>query len=222
MYIQSKLKEKTEMSTQISNVNQAPQHTCQGKCQDTICWNCRYATGTQLPKTLVLTSKKTGAKRQFPGCPWATESVAVPGWKAEKTDIKNPEAFGGNQESYVVHECPLFVDDGRKEDTIEEIIEALNLPVRYALSNRLILWDYYSIYKSFTSDAKKMYGQNLTQDQILKVKIASLRGYVEDLEYELKEEYITQKEFDQKLDLVDTLEKMIKKYHEKQQKSSNK
>lgn len=204
------------MSTQISNANQNAQHTCQGKCPDTLCWNCRYATGIQMPKPLVYTSRKTGAKRQFQGCPWATASIAVPGWKAEKTIIKNPETFGGKQDSYVVYECPHFEPDTRKETTIEEIIETFGLPVRYALSNRLILWDYYEIYKLLSLDAKKVYGSKPTSEEILKVKIAAVKGYIEDLEYDLNDDYITQEEFDQKLDLVDTLEKMLKKYHGKQ------
>jgi hypothetical protein len=208
------------MSTQISNVNQTAQHTCQGKCPDTLCWNCRYATGTQMPKTLVLTSKKTGAKRQFQGCPWTTASIAVPGWKAEKTIIKNPEVFGGKQDSYIVYECPHFEPDTRKETTIEEIIEALGLPVRYALSNRLILWDYYDVYKILNTEAKKMYGPKPTSEQILKIKIAAVKAYIEDLEYDLNDKYITQEEFTQKLDLVDTLEKTLRKYHGKQQMAS--
>lgn len=208
------------MSTQISNVNQIAQHTCQGKCPDTLCWNCRYATGTQMTKTLVLTNKKTGAKRQFQGCPWATESIAVPGWKAEKTTIKNPETFGGKQNSYIVYECPHFEPDTRKETTIEEIIETLGLPVRYALSNRLILWDYYDVYKILNDKARKVYGPKPTSEEILKVKIAAVKGYIEDLEYDLSDKYITQEEFEQKLNLVDALEKMLKKYHGKQQAAS--
>lgn len=208
------------MSNQISNVNQTATKTCQGKCPDTLCWNCRYATGTQMPKTLVLTSRKTGAKRQFKGCPWATASIAVPGWKAEKTIIKNPETFGGKQNSYIVYECPYFEPDTRQETTIEEIIEVLGLPVRYALSNRLILWDYYDVYKILNAEAKKIYGPKPTSEEILRLKIAAVKGYIEDLEYDLNDKYITQEEFVQRLDLVDTLEKMLRKYHGKQQAAS--
>lgn len=205
------------MTNTIETRTQTTTKTCQGKCPDTLCWNCRYATGTQMPKTLVLTSRKTGAKRQFQGCPWATASIAVPGWKAEKTIIKNPEAFGGKQDSYIVHECPYFKPDIRKETTIEEIIEVLGLPVRYALSNRLILWDYYDVYKIISVEAKKIYGPEPTSEEILKIKIAAVKGYIEDLEYDLNDKYITQEEFEQRLDLVDTLEKTLKKYHSKQQ-----
>lgn len=208
------------MSSQISNVNQTATKTCQGKCPDTLCWNCRYATGTQMPKALILTSRKTGAKRQFKGCPWATESIAVPGWKAEKTIIKNPEAFGGKQNSYIVYECPYFEPDTRQETTIEEIIEVLGLPVRYALSNRLILWDYYDVYKILNAEAKKIYGPKPTGEEILRLKIAAVKGYIEDLEYDLNDKYITQEEFVQRLDLVDMLEKMLRKYHGKQQAAS--
>jgi hypothetical protein len=173
-----------------------------------------------MPKTLVFTSKKTGAKRRFQGCPWATELVAVPGWKAEKTIIKNPEAFGGKQNSYIVYECPYFEPDTREETAIEEIIGALGLPVRYVLSNRLILWDYYDIYKILSADAKKIYGSKPTSEEVLKIKIAAVKGYIEDLEYDLNDKYITQEEFAQRLNLVDTLEKMLRKYHGKQQAAS--
>ena len=210
------------MTNTIETKTQTTIKTCQGKCPDTLCWNCRYATGTQMPKTLVLTNKKTGAKRQFQGCPWATASIAVPGWKAEKTIIKNPETFGGKQDSYIVYECPHFEPDTRKEITIEEIIEALGLPVRYALSNRFILWDYYDVYKILNAEAKKIYGPKPTGEEILKVKIAAVKGYIEDLEYDLNEKYITQEEFAQKLDLIDTLEKTLRKYHGKQQATSKK
>lgn len=208
------------MSTQISNVNQNAQYTCTGKCPDTLCWNCRYATGTQLQKPLVLTSKKTGAKHQFQGCPWATSSVAVPGWKAEKTIIKNPEAFGGKQNSYVVYECPHFEPDTHKEPEIEEIIEEFGLPVRYALSNRTILWDYYEIYKMFTKDAQKIHREELSREAVLSVKVAAARAYGEDVEYELENEEITSEEYEIKISAVNTLKEMLVKYHNKTKRNS--
>jgi hypothetical protein len=171
-----------------------------------------------MPKTLVLTSRKTGAKRQFQGCPWATASIAVPGWKAEKTIIKNPEAFGGKQDSYIVYECPYFKPDTRKEIAIEEIIEALGLPVRYALSNRLILWDYYEIYKMFIKDAQKTYGKELPLEVVLSVKVASVRAYGEDIEYELNNEEITSEEYEIKISAINTLKEMLVKYHNKTKK----
>jgi hypothetical protein len=171
-----------------------------------------------MPKTLVLTSRKTGAKRQFQGCPWATASIAVPGWKAEKTIIKNPETFGGKQDSYIVYECPYFEPDTQKETTIEEIIEALGLPVRYALSNRLILWDYYEIYKMFTRDSQKTYGKELPLEVILSVKVAAARAYGEDVEYELDNEEITPEEYEIKISAVNTLKETLVKYHNKVKK----
>ena len=206
------------MSTQISNVNQTAQHTCQGKCPDTLCWNCRYATGKDLSKPLVLTSKKTGKKHVFYGCPWVSNGVKIPGWDAEKTVVYNQEVHGGPLPSYLVKSCPYFEDDGNEETTIEEIIEALNLPVRYALSNRTILWDYYEIYKMFTRDAKKTYGKELSNEVILSVKIAAARAYGEDVEYELDNEEITSEEYEVKISAVNTLRETLVKYHNKVKK----
>ena len=208
------------MSTEISNVNQNTQNTCKGKCPDTLCWNCRYATGSKFETPRTIKNNKTGATRRIERCPWADACKPVPGWKAEKTVIKNPEIYGDKVDSYVVFECPCFKEDERKEITIEEIILEFNFPVRYALSNRLILWDYYDVYQILKTDAQKTYGLELTSEQSLRVKIASIRGYLEDLNFDLKDEYITQEEFDQKLDLVEILEETIKKCHDKPKKNS--
>lgn len=190
--------------------------TCGGECKETLCWKCKYATGKKIPEPATLTSKKTGATKTCYSCPWASSFLPVPGWEAEKVTIKNRY---GNEvveiKSYQINSCPLFEDDGLKEDTIEDVIEALNLPVRYALSNRLILWDYYDIYKILLKEAKSIIGQQLNQDQILKVKIAAVREYAESLDYDLKDNYITQDEYDQKFNLTEILEDTLKKYHQK-------
>lgn len=203
-------------STEIKN--QTATKTCQGKCPDTICWNCRYATGKNLPKPLTLTSKKTGKKRTFCGCPWATSGIRVPGWNAEKTIIKNPETFGGKQDSYVVYECPHFEEDDHKEVEIEEVIEALSLPVRYSLSNRTILWDYYEIYKMILKEFKKNRVEELTSDEILSIKKAAINAYGEDIEYELDNDEITLDEYEEKIDAVETLKENLIKYHNKSKK----
>ena len=204
------------MTNTIETKTQTTTNTCQGKCPDTLCWNCRYATGKNLPKPLVLTSKKTGKKHAFRGCPWASDGIKIPGWDAEKTVIYNQE--GGPIPSYLVKSCPYFKPDTRKETTIEEIIEALNLPVRYALSNRTILWDYYDIYKMFTKDAQKIHGKELPREIVISVKVAAARAYGEDVEYELDNEEITSEEYEIKISAVNTLKETLVKYHNKVKK----
>ena len=206
------------MANTIETKTQTTTNTCQGKCPDTLCWNCRYATGKNLPKPLVLTSKKTGKKHAFRGCPWASDGIKIPGWDAEKTVIYNQE--GGPIPSYLVKSCPYFKEDNNKETTIEEIIEALNLPVRYALSNRTILWDYYDIYKMFTRDAQKTYGKELPLEVVLSVKVAAARAYGEDVEYEFDNEEITSEEYEIKISTVNTLKETLVKYHNKTKKNS--
>ena len=192
--------------------------TCQGKCPDTLCWNCRYATGKNFPKPLVLTNKKTGQEHVFYGCPWVSDGIKVPGWDAEKTVVYNQDIHGGPLPSYFIKGCPYFEDNGKKETTIEEIIETLNLPVRYALSNRTILWDYYDIYKMFTKDAQKTYGKELPLEVVLSVKVAAARAYGEDVEYELDNEEITSEEYEIKISAVNTLKETLVKYHNKVKK----
>ena len=204
------------MTNTIETKTQTTTNTCQGKCPDTLCWNCRYATGKNLPKPLVLTSKKTGKKHAFRGCPWASDGIKIPGWDAEKTVIYNQE--GGPIPSYLVKSCPYFKPDTRKETTIEEIIEALNLPVRYALSNRTILWDYYDIYKMFTKDAQKIHGKELPREIVISVKVAAARAYGEDVEYELDNEEIAQEEYEIKISAVNALKETLVKYHNKVKK----
>lgn len=206
------------MTNAIETKNQIATKTCQGKCPDTLCWNCRYATGKDLKKPLAFTSKKTGKKHIFYGCPWVSNGVKIPGWDAEKTVVYNQEVHGGPLPSYLVKSCPYFKQDTRKETTIEEIIETLNLPVRYALSNRTILWDYYEIYKLFTKDAQKMYGKELSNEVVLSVKTAAARACGEDIEYEFDNGEITEEEYEIKISAIDTLKEMLVKYHNKVKK----
>ena len=58
-----------------------------GKMKDTLCWECKRATG--------------GSFR-----PWANWFIPVEGWKATPTRLK----MGNNRTitSYDVHECPIF------------------------------------------------------------------------------------------------------------------
>ena len=204
------------MTNQNIIENQNTQSACQGKCPDTLCWNCRYATGTKLPKPLTLTSRKTGKKHVFHECPWATRSVAIPGWEAEKTVIYNQEVHGGPIDSYLVKTCPHYEYDGKEEPTIEEIIEVLNLPVRFALSNRSILWDYYTIYKMFVEQAHEIKGEELSPEVILNVKIAAARALAEDFEWELDQGDFAEEEYDKRITQIDELVAVLKKRHAKQ------
>ena len=206
------------MTNTIETRNQTATKTCQGKCPDTLCWNCRYATGKDLEKPLVFTSKKTGKKHVFHGCPWVSNGVKIPGWDAEKTVVYNQEIHGDPLPSYLVKSCPYFEEDDNKEVDIGEIIEALNLPVRYALSNRTILWDYYDIYKFFTKDAQKTYGKELPREVVLSVKVAAARAYGEDVEYEFNNKEITSEEYEIKISAVNTLKETLVKYHNKVKK----
>lgn len=205
------------MSTKQTATTNTNTTSCQGKCGDTLCWSCKYASGAELKKPLVLTSRKTGLKRTFVGCPWVEAFVAVPGWTAEKTLVKN--RLGNNafyQKSYLVTACPHYEFDGRKEVEIEDIIEALNIPVRYALSNRFILWDYYDTYRVFLEDAEKENkGAELDSETILKVKIAAVRAFAEDVGFELSEGEITAEEYEKKFAAIETLEVYLKKNHGK-------
>lgn len=51
--------------------------------KQTLCWDCKNSTKPDI-------------------CPWVRDFTPVPGWTAEKTEIRN---LG---ESYLVKECPLF------------------------------------------------------------------------------------------------------------------
>lgn len=203
------IKAETQTETQTAT-------KCRGKCSDTLCWNCRYATGKDLPKTLVITNEKTGKKRAFHGCPWASDGIKVPGWDAEKTVIYNQE--GGPLASYLVKSCPCFEEDDNREVTIEEIIKALNLPIRYVLSNRTILWDYYDIYKMFIEYAKRGHKKELPREMLLSIKIAASDAYKEDIEYEFDNEEITQEEYETKISAIDALKEALVKYHNKVRK----
>ena len=59
--------------------------------KQTLCWECKRACG---------------------GCSWSRDFKPVRGWKAEKTKIARFK--DANADSYIVKECPLFVQD-RKE-----------------------------------------------------------------------------------------------------------
>ena len=64
----------------------------------TICWNCQKACGD---------------------CSWSgyEQHTPVPGWKATRVPLK---MNGGYETTYVVHECPEFVPDGRNRGKIDK------------------------------------------------------------------------------------------------------
>ena len=65
------------------------------KKEPTLCWNC------------------TGG----PHCPWENGFEPVPGWKATPTKVN----FGKRQEdSYIVHECPLFRQNNYGKKLVEK------------------------------------------------------------------------------------------------------
>ena len=57
---------------------------------DTICWNCKNATG---------------------GCSWSEDFTPVEGWKAKPTTLKvRSGKYINYVKSYVVRKCPKFVE----------------------------------------------------------------------------------------------------------------
>lgn len=73
---------------------------------DTICWRCKNSTGK---------------------CCWSRNFMAVPGWNAQPTLIKNYTVNGDVifDNSYIVHKCPLFEHDGL--ESCEEMAKRLGL-----------------------------------------------------------------------------------------------
>ena len=59
--------------------------------EETLCWQC----GNACTK----------------GCSWATDYTPVEGWDAEKTVVYSGNVGGPNIDSYIVRECPEFVQD---------------------------------------------------------------------------------------------------------------
>ena len=64
---------------------------------NTLCWSCKKSTN------------------DFLGCPWCQRLEPVPGWVAEYKPIrvqhqKGDRAYRVYADSYVVKECPLFLE----------------------------------------------------------------------------------------------------------------
>ena len=65
---------------------------CVFEKRSSLCWSCANSTN--------------GSK-----CPWARSFVPVPGWEAEKTQIKGNGKGAKGYESYNVRKCPLYRAD---------------------------------------------------------------------------------------------------------------
>ena len=108
------------------------------KCNETLCWTCRCATGTTIPHHL--STSPNGLFR----CPWAADYKPVPDWEAEpkKLKIKPDETI----DSYMVLRCPFYLPD------LEAKINALSTK---EIARRL------EISTSFVNDHKKICKQVL-------------------------------------------------------------
>ena len=86
-------REETTMKTNTSPENR---RSSQNYHDETLCWTCRYSTGTPIP-TFDADASKTP---KTPNCPWACESRPVPEWSATpRTD------------TYQIHDCPYYKPD---------------------------------------------------------------------------------------------------------------
>ena len=69
--------------------------------KQTLCWTCLRATN------------KPGL-----GCSWSRQDgMPVKGWNARPTTINCHDNSGWNGGSYHVKECPLYLADGKKDET---------------------------------------------------------------------------------------------------------
>lgn len=69
--------------------------------KQTLCWTCRRATN------------KPGL-----GCSWSRQDgIPVKGWNARPTTINCRDNSGWDGGSYHVKECPLYLADGKKDET---------------------------------------------------------------------------------------------------------
>lgn len=74
--------------------------------KETICWTCKFCTGTTLPNP---NYKNNNNENKFFLCPWVTQYKPVPGWSAAETKLK--VAPKQTIDSYLVHECPYYIAD---------------------------------------------------------------------------------------------------------------
>ena len=63
----------------------------------TLCWDCQRAAG---PKR----------------CCWAGAFEPVPGWTAQSTPWRGSPGSGTTPGSYLVLQCPLFIEDERRDE----------------------------------------------------------------------------------------------------------
>lgn len=69
-----------------------------------ICWYCQNSTNS--------------------GCPWSRNFIPVPGWQAEKTNFNFSKY--DNYKSYIVKECPLFVQD-KNTKIMKEVMQKFRI-----------------------------------------------------------------------------------------------
>ena len=74
--------------------------------KETICWDCRRATGF---------------------CAWSKSFKAVKGWKAVPTKIQRVTPPYDTIDSYLVIECPLFEPETKKHVPQDELATMLGL-----------------------------------------------------------------------------------------------
>ena len=101
------------------------------KAEETLCWNCRYATGIPIgaplrafsgaveiqsfkPEEYVSAEKQPTHPHDLHKncplrCPWVTEGEPVNGWEAKKTQLIDSARM--LYDSYVIYKCPLYEAD---------------------------------------------------------------------------------------------------------------
>ena len=160
------------------------------KERDTICWNCKHCTGATSPNPLY---KQEPTAPKFFTCPWATEGKPVPGWTAEKTDLKvSPEV---TTESYLVEACPYFEPDlGAKIAAMsnEEIAKRLEVSTRFVSKHlkltRQVLYTYVKRYNSKVHEYKERTGEKiLPMEMRYEMKTGIVQDILETAEDEIRE-----------------------------------
>lgn len=80
------------------------------KQPDTLCYTCEHCTCTDSPDFEPLSQTlPDGRVSHQRVCPWASEYKPVPGWTAERHDIKTTQDI--YEESYFVTACPYYKPD---------------------------------------------------------------------------------------------------------------
>ena len=67
--------------------------------QNTLCWHCQNSVPAKDPET----------GEYIRGCNWSLNKSPVEGWRATRNDLKLQN--NRTLESYIVHECPMYLED---------------------------------------------------------------------------------------------------------------